>query len=635
MTWKTTNTAKGDNKLYSDAKGVVPSLDLRFAESKTLNDYMTGTPLVDHQRSMSGSNLSPGTFVNSSGLIETAKVNLLTYSEEFDNTTQQGWTSNTPGQDVILTGGQSDPNGATSAYLFDNGTLNSFHYLYGNAQNRPSINANQNITASVFVKAGSARYLFLGCGFNVDGFAVIFDTQTNTLGTPAAFGTATIVGSPTVTSYSGGWYRISVSGVFSGTAPRLVTLGINDSSTLGIYYGNSYTGANDTGYFWGAQLEENSTVTTYIKTTSLPAGGPRFDHDPDTLESLGLLVEEARTNISTYSEIASAWTLIGGQTTNVSSNVIDAPDGNTTADLIYGASGNLTALSLQNGTTLNNNWWIIASIFVKKVPGSKYGFINLNVSAVGSGVPRINLNLDTGETITYGGVSGYAIPFPNGWYRLVCSVRNTSGATQTTWNGNSVRIFAVTTNTDQQGTGTGTGSTTDGVYVWGRQVEKTGTGDFVSSYIPTGATSGGLSRGADVMSITGTNFSSWYNNNEGTFFTDMAYGFTQNAGSPLIFGGVIYDTVTGGVRTLANTPTIMGGLSNSQTVPSKTAVALKSQDFRVYRDGTQTGSNTSLSYTPTGTQLLINSFNGSKGRIGRIAYWPKRLTDTSLQYLTQ
>ena len=97
MTWKTTNTAKGDNKLYSDAKGVVPSLDLRFAESKTLNDYMTGTPLVDHQRSMSGSNLSAGTFVNSNGLIEESRTNLLTYSSNHQQDTTHnflnGYTS--------------------------------------------------------------------------------------------------------------------------------------------------------------------------------------------------------------------------------------------------------------------------------------------------------------------------------------------------------------------------------------------------------------------------------------------------------------------------------------------------------------------------------------------------------------
>ncbi len=67
MTWKTTNTAKGDNKLYSDAKGVVPSLDLRFAEGKNLNDYMTGQNLITFSRS------SIGTYVHENGIIRSFK----------------------------------------------------------------------------------------------------------------------------------------------------------------------------------------------------------------------------------------------------------------------------------------------------------------------------------------------------------------------------------------------------------------------------------------------------------------------------------------------------------------------------------------------------------------------------------
>ena len=44
MTWKCTNTPKGENKLYSDAKGVVPSLDLRFAEGKNCLLYTSPSP---------------------------------------------------------------------------------------------------------------------------------------------------------------------------------------------------------------------------------------------------------------------------------------------------------------------------------------------------------------------------------------------------------------------------------------------------------------------------------------------------------------------------------------------------------------------------------------------------------------
>jgi len=64
-----TNTPKGENKLYSDAKGVVPSLDLRFAEGKTLNDYMTGQNLITFSRPV-GANQSPGTYVDENGIIQ-------------------------------------------------------------------------------------------------------------------------------------------------------------------------------------------------------------------------------------------------------------------------------------------------------------------------------------------------------------------------------------------------------------------------------------------------------------------------------------------------------------------------------------------------------------------------------------
>jgi hypothetical protein len=49
-------------------------------------------------------------------------------------------------------------------------------------------------------------------------------------------------------------------------------------------------------YLWGAQLEQSATVGEYIPTTSTINSAPRFDHNPTTGESLGLLVEEARTN---------------------------------------------------------------------------------------------------------------------------------------------------------------------------------------------------------------------------------------------------------------------------------------------------------------------------------------------------
>ena len=60
---------------------------------------------------------------------------------------------------------------------------------------------------------------------------------------------------------------------------------------------------------------------------------PRFDHDPTTGESLGLLIEESRTNQFPYSSEFDngAWNT---SNSNATANQITAPDGTTSADKI-------------------------------------------------------------------------------------------------------------------------------------------------------------------------------------------------------------------------------------------------------------------------------------------------------------
>ena len=253
------------------------------------------------------------------------------------------------------------------------------------------------------------------------------------------------------------------------------------------------------------QFTRNS-VGTYVDENGLiqsaTSGEARFDHNPETGESLGLLMEEARTNTSIESQNAGTWGNVGGQTTNAAADVITAPDGTVTADNIYGASGAWTAKSLLGSTvTVLNNSYVVMSIFAKKVPSSKYGFLHLNISIVGASGPRLACNLDTGVVTPNEGVTGYSERLPNGWYRFVAYFQNTSGATQT-WGGNSLRIFATTSSSDSSGSGSGTGSTTDGVYVWGRQVEAS-TSPYATSYIPTSGST--VTRSADVCTVTNSN----------------------------------------------------------------------------------------------------------------------------------
>jgi hypothetical protein len=65
------------NQLW-DLAGNRPSLDLPFADNKSLVDATTGANLVDFTRA------SSGTYVDSEGVIRTATTNLLLRSEEFD-----------------------------------------------------------------------------------------------------------------------------------------------------------------------------------------------------------------------------------------------------------------------------------------------------------------------------------------------------------------------------------------------------------------------------------------------------------------------------------------------------------------------------------------------------------------------
>jgi prepilin-type N-terminal cleavage/methylation domain-containing protein len=365
----------------------------------------------------------------------------------------------------------------------------------------------------------------------------------------------------------------------------------------------------------------NSPVATYVGEDGLiktaVANEPRFDHNPVTGESLGLLVEESRANFA--STISSTSRVL--RNSNIIISDIVAPDGSSNTVKLRENTNNTRFREMDyTSCGITSTGTITNSVFVKKAEREVL-FIG-NYQSTPSN--WIGFNLTTEEFFT---VSGYTPPlnynyqkYSNGWFRIWYTVNLTS---------NNCARFDLATGIDQEFTSY-TGDGVSGVYVWGQQFEL---GSFPTSYIPTSGTA--VTRSADVLSITGTNFSNFYNNNEGTFLTNMALGYTQNAGNPFIFGGVFYTTVANTVRTLANIPNVVSGLSNSQTIPSKTAVALKSQDFQVYRDGTQTSSNTSLVYTPAGTQLLINPSLGTKGYISRLTYWPQRLSNNILQNITK
>ena len=208
---------------------------------------------------------------------------------------------------------------------------------------------------------------------------------------------------------------------------------------------------------------------------------PRFDHDPVTGEFLGLLIEESRTNLFTYSEQFDIW-----QKSNISitANQGIAPDGTLTADLVTTNTAN-TYNTLDQLTTLSTNTNYCYSVFVKLVSGSGtssrvvFGSSSSGVSPV---FASWGLQLDTLTETSDGNIptiKGY-ISYPNGWYRLYMVI-NTSSQTNA-----KVQIRFGTGGVDNVAT----------FYLWGAQLE---IGPYASSYIATNGSS--VTRAADLLSI--------------------------------------------------------------------------------------------------------------------------------------
>jgi hypothetical protein len=229
-----------------------------------------------------------------------------------------------------------------------------------------------------------------------------------------------------------------------------------------------------------------SNPATYVNSsgviTEATNDQPRFDYDPVTLVCKGLLVEESRQNLFTYSNDfdVSPWLVLNA---SVTANTTFSPDGTQNADT-YNAT--TTAGFLYRSPNFTSGLIYAYSVYAKAINGTQIRLVGNNAS-LGLGVGIFNLINGTVSSVTGTGTSAQIFNAGNGWYRCVLyltasgtgsyQIRLTGNATET---GN---LFAI----------------------YGAQLEA---GAFATSYIPTGATA--LTRNADVATMTGTNFSDFW-----------------------------------------------------------------------------------------------------------------------------
>jgi len=243
-----------------------------------------------------------------------------------------------------------------------------------------------------------------------------------------------------------------------------------------------------------------------LKTAAINV--PRIEFNPTTRQCLGLLIEEQRSNLTTWSEdfTQASWSKTN---TTATANQTVAPDGNTTADLIAETTANTQHYLSGSGTSsVTSGTTYTTSVFLKKGTGSTApDWIIIAFLASGFGSKGAAFNVSTGAVGTTVGSPTVSVKqYPNGWWRVSLSAAATASVSTTGI------YIAFSNNANVFSTPTYVGQTTSDIFVWGAQFEA---GFFASSYIPTVGTAP-LVRSADVCSITGAAFSGFYNATEGT-----------------------------------------------------------------------------------------------------------------------
>jgi len=591
---------------------ISPTLNLSFALTKALD------PRISFVRT------TTATYYGT----ETAKAeeNLMQYSQEFNDAYY------TKLRTTVSANATTAPDGTSTADALTQATGQTTSGAVYPAANI-AYSASTYIF-SVFAKPNGKDFIRLAM---VDGGSTFrecyFDVNNGTVGTAnnGAVGT--------ITASADGYYRCSIAYTFSSASnmsPR-VFLADTDNSIVVVDSGGVY--------LWGAQLEQRSAVTSYTPTTTQPitnyipvletaaSGVARFDHNPTTFESLGLLVEEQRTNELTYSaELdggVGAYTDVASAS-NFGANI--APNGSLTATLIV--PDTTSAFHGLNGSPFVSSGTTYCLSVYAKAAGYNFLRMGWNGSRM-SGVGASYFDLSNGTVATQGANSVATIQaVGNGWYR--CSITGLCSSSGTSGHG---FFYASQTNNQNQYTGDGY----SGVFIWGAQLEAAA---FPTSYIPTVAST--VTRNADAASMTGTNFSSWYRQDEGTFYGETTFitGDVRQLFQVTGAGTVANDIGINSASASVNPRLRINVNSVNQAEPSvtlaadtlfKAAGAYKVNNVNIGVNGSLGTLDTDATI-PVVDRLFIGARDGGSRNLNtcirKLAFYPIRATDAQLQALT-
>jgi len=352
----------------------------------------------------------------------------------------------------------------------------------------------------------------------------------------------------------------------------------------------------------GATFNRASTAT-YFNSSGImqtaASSSPRFTYDPTTLTFRGLLIEEGRTNLVTYSVGNGAPWEIGNVTTTA--NAGTAPDNTNTATLL---------------TTTGVTHYHREVITV--LPSTLYTFSFWAKRGTMTDLKYSVYNWTAGSDIV-ASTSYYSQTNASTWSRVSVTFTTPAGCT-------SIGVYPLR---DALVTGT--------TYVWGAQLEQ---GGSATSYIPT--TTASVTRAADDFTIP---VGAWHNTPAGTLFAQgrtsaRSVGVTN---AEAIFSGSSYSELVRGASTIA-----LGGFLGAGAFTS-TGVTTANFDFKMtgnYQGGTNYISlNGAAPLSVAGSNYGPPTLFGIGRRmsaawywnstIEKIKYYPVSVSNAQLQLLSQ
>ena len=447
---------------------------------------------------------------------------------------------------------------------------------------------NGTMTADKVVFAGANNFFYQQTSFVGQATASIY--VKGTAGETISIDNTQAITEPLIT-LTGEWQRITTTTTTSGSSVQGIALSTFQSATA------------RTIYVWGGQVN-TGTLKPYFPTTDR-LNVPRLTYQNGGGGCPSLLLEKQSTNIATYSEDATQWNAGSnvGSITVTANNTI-SPDGTQNADKIeFPAVGSGSQYAVLFFPFTASATAYSGTFYLKGNSGGEVVWISF-----------------TKDGVNY---TQQLCTLTTSWQRFNLSSTLTSGA-------DNFQLGIDTRDSAQSAKPAQT------IYVWGRQLEAS---SYPTSYIPT--TSSSATRVADECRKS--SISSLIGQTEGVLFADVnlttrqsfTYISISNGGSSANYIGIYFraaaiemEVVNGGV--------LQGNVqySNTSTGRFKIAIGYKQNDFVLYVNGTQIGTDTSGTI-PTCDRLDLFAFNDNQPlQVNETILFPTRLTNAELASLT-